>query len=107
MGTFNGPGTALKFVCKDNSHHFNKEASIVIDPEKLEDMKLLSDWLVTHSYVGGTYTTVTLHKNQDLIDKMLADGWCNVGVLSEDKKSPHLHLRKNGIEVDVDNLERL
>jgi hypothetical protein len=111
MGTFNGPNTALKFICGDHAHdkEFGKEeVAIIVDPEKPSDMKKLQEWLMTHSSNGGKYQTINIHPNQDLVEKMIKDGWCQVGVSSaSEKKKYHVHLRKNGIEVDVDNLERL
>jgi hypothetical protein len=73
MATFNGKHENLKFKCGDCS------SERVIDPFKEEDMKVIMNWLQTHSASGGEYESVLIKKEEVLGDIKNAFEWMNEG----------------------------
>lgn len=102
MGSFNGKDYVLEFGCGDcgiTGNHYR--ASIIIDPERDEDMKHLQRWLLTHSADGGEYRTIYRRHNAEAIQRFLENGWKPVGDINQ----KGLKLRLDGIEIDADTIQ--
>lgn len=91
----------LEFKCGDCSLPGIREVTMTFDLSSQVDKEALWTWLQTHCANGGTYTTIMQHENQDVIDKLIADGWEPTRIPGEYGR---IQLTKHGITLDSKNL---
>jgi|GEM_PF-7113042 len=91
----------LEFHCGDCEVPSLRTEKKLFDLSNDTDAAALWNWLHCHCANGGYYITRRIHTNQDIIDKMVRDGWVAKEIPGEYGR---VKLIKDGIEIDSKEL---